>query len=124
MAISLNEGSFGLLMDPLNGAADIEARTLRLVSNYGFLEEPALTDPRYALCCAPRLGTRSPNPATLRKRQGRERIEYLSARDRSQELEQIGHEDDGLKVLQAIEAEGWMKVLFPAWTLPRRTKRS
>ena len=42
MAISLNEGSYGLLMDPLNGAADIEARTLRLVSNYGFLEEPGL----------------------------------------------------------------------------------
>ena len=33
MAISLNEGSFGLLMDPMNGAADIESRTLRLVSN-------------------------------------------------------------------------------------------
>src|SRR5579859_3084620 len=42
MAISLNEGSFGLLMDPLNGAADIETRTLRLVSNYGFLEDPSL----------------------------------------------------------------------------------
>src|SRR5580698_10017953 len=42
MAISLNEGSYGLLMDPLNGAADIESRTLRLVSNYGFLEEPAI----------------------------------------------------------------------------------
>ncbi len=40
MAISLNEGSYGLLMDPLNGVADIEARALRLVSNYGFLEEP------------------------------------------------------------------------------------
>ena len=42
MAISLNEGSFGLLMDPMNGAADIESRTLRLVSNYGFIEEPSL----------------------------------------------------------------------------------
>src|ERR1700752_1725808 len=42
MHISLNEGAYGLLMDPLNGAADIEARTLRLVSNYGFLEEPSL----------------------------------------------------------------------------------
>src|ERR1700758_5559855 len=42
MAISLNEGSFGLLMDPLNGAADIEGRILRLVSNYGFLDDPSL----------------------------------------------------------------------------------
>jgi tRNA nucleotidyltransferase (CCA-adding enzyme) len=42
MAISLNEGSFGLLMDPLNGVADIETRTIRLVSNYGFIEEPSL----------------------------------------------------------------------------------
>src|SRR5277367_2028458 len=32
MAISLNEGSYGLLLDPLNGIADLEARTLRLVS--------------------------------------------------------------------------------------------
>jgi tRNA nucleotidyltransferase (CCA-adding enzyme) len=37
---SLNEGSYGLLMDPLNGVADIENRELRLVSNYGFIEDP------------------------------------------------------------------------------------
>ena len=43
-------------------------------------------------------------------------IEHLSAHARSEELEQIGHEEDGLKVLRALEAEGWMKVLFPAWT--------
>src|ERR1700758_990226 len=52
MAISLNEGSFGLLMDPTNGVADIEMGTLRLRSNYGFLEDPI------RLLRAVRLGTR------------------------------------------------------------------
>src|SRR5246127_1031153 len=116
MAISLNEGSFGLLMDPLNGAADIEARTLRLVSNYGFLEEPSLLirAARYRA----RLGWDLDPRTQARYDNAREEgvIEYLSNHARSQELEQIGHEDDGLKVLRALDAEGWMKVLFPAWT--------
>jgi len=116
MAISLNEGSFGLLMDPLNGAADIEARTLRLVSNYGFLEEPSLLirATRYMARLGweldPKTRTRYENA------KGEGVIEYLSAEARSQELEQIGHEEEGLKVLRALEDEGWMKVLFPAWT--------
>ncbi|MGD0480803.1 MAG: CCA tRNA nucleotidyltransferase [Terracidiphilus sp.] len=116
MAISLNEGSFGLLMDPLNGAADIEARALRLVSNYGFLEEPSLMirairyRARLGWDMDPRTQTRYENA----KNEGV--IEHLSSHARSEELEQIGHEEDGLKVLHALEAEGWMKVLFPAWT--------
>lgn len=116
MAISLNEGSFGLLMDPLNGVADIEARVLRLVSNYGFLEHPALLirATRYKI----RLGWDLDERTQTRYQNAREEgvIEHLSGFERSRELEQIGHEDDGLKVLQALEAEGWMKVLFPAWT--------
>ncbi len=115
MAISLNEGSFGLLMDPLNGAADIEARTLRLVSNYGFLEEPALLirATRYRA----RLGWDLDPRTQTRYENAREEgvIEHLSPHARSQELEQIGHEDEGLKVLQALETDGWMKVLFPSW---------
>ncbi len=116
MAISLNEGSYGLLMDPLNGAADIEARTLRLVSNYGFLEEPALLirASRYRARLAWDLDQRT----QTRYDNAREEsvIASLSAHARSYELEQIGHEDDGLKVLKALDADGWMKVLFPAWT--------
>jgi tRNA nucleotidyltransferase/poly(A) polymerase len=116
MAISLNEGSFGLLMDPMNGAADIEARTLRLVSNYGFLEEPALLirATRYLARLGweldPKTKTRYDNA------RGEGLIEYLSMSARSEELEQIGHEEEGLKILRALEAEGWMSVLFPAWT--------
>jgi hypothetical protein len=32
------------------------------------------------------------------------------------ELEEIFHEEDPLRVLKRLEAEGWAKVLFPAWT--------
>ena len=47
-------------------------------------------------------------------------IEHISGTSRyRQELEQIGHEEEGLRVLQALEAAGWMKVLFPAWTAAR-----
>jgi len=116
MAISLNEGSFGLLMDPLNGAADIEARSLRLVSNYGFLEEPSLMirATRYGARLGWELDPRTKTRYENAKDEGV--IESLSAEARSRELEQIGHEDEGLRVLRALEDEGWMKVLFPAWT--------
>jgi tRNA nucleotidyltransferase (CCA-adding enzyme) len=116
MALSLNEGSYGLLMDPLNGAADIELRALRLVSNYGFIEDPSLLirAVRYRARLSWEMDLRTQARYDNSKAEGV--IEHLSAHDRKFELEQIGHEEDGLKVLRALEAEGWMKVLFPAWT--------
>lgn len=119
MAISLNEGSFGLLMDPLNGAADIETRTLRLVSNYGFIEDPSLMirAVRYHV----RLGWEMDMRTRSRYDNARDEgmIEFLSPHARAKEVEQIGHEADALNVLRALEAEGWMKYLFPAWTSNR-----
>jgi tRNA nucleotidyltransferase (CCA-adding enzyme) len=119
MAISLNEGSFGLFMDPLNGAADIEARTLRLVSNYGFIEDPSLMirATRYRARLGWELDLKTRTRYDNAKADGV--IEFLSQHAISQELEQIGHEEDGLAVLRALEAEGWMKFLFPAWTSAR-----
>jgi tRNA nucleotidyltransferase (CCA-adding enzyme) len=116
MAISLNEGSYGLLMDPSNGVADIEARLLRLVSNYGFLDNPALMirairlKARLAFELEERTQTRYENA------KNDEMIEHFSEHERSRELEQIGHEEDPLKVLHALEAKGWTQHLFPAWT--------
>jgi tRNA nucleotidyltransferase (CCA-adding enzyme) len=119
MAISMNEGSFGLLMDPLNGAADIESRTLRLVSNYGFLEDPSLLirAVRYRARLGWELDPRTQARYESAKAEGV--IEHLSPTARSRELEQIGHEEEGLKVLRALEDEGWMKVLYPSWTSSR-----
>ncbi|MFC5864559.1 CCA tRNA nucleotidyltransferase [Acidicapsa dinghuensis] len=116
MAISLNEGSYGLLMDPANGVADIEARLLRLVTNYGFLNNPALMIRATRLKV--RLGFELEERTQLRYENAKneEVIEYLSDLERGHELVQIGYEEDPLKVMQALEAEGWMQKLFALWT--------
>jgi tRNA nucleotidyltransferase (CCA-adding enzyme) len=116
MALSLNEHSYGLLMDPLNGVADIEARLLRLVSSYGFLEAPARL--LRATRLAARLGWDLDDRTKTRFQNAKEEgvIQSLSPFARGYELEEIAHEEDGLRILTAMEAEGWMQFLFPAWT--------
>ena len=116
MALSLNEHSYGLLMDPLNGVADIEARQLRLVSNYGFIEEPSRL--LRATRLVARLGWELDERTKTRFQNAKEEkaIEALSAYHRGYELEEIGHEEDGLRVLAALEAEGWMHTLFAPWS--------
>ncbi len=116
MAISLNEGSFGLLMDPLNGVADIENRELRLVSNYGFIEEPSRMI-RAARLQA-RLGWQLEERTAQRYETGKAEgyISALGAGQRAYELEELFHEEDPLRVIRRLEAEGWMAVLSPSLT--------
>ena len=114
MALSLNDGSYGLLMDPLNGVADIENRELRLVSNYGFIEDPVRMI-RAARFMA-RLGWQMDEKTQERYETGKKEG-YISAWmsfQRGYETEEIFHEEDPLRVLRRLEAEGWMKHLFPA----------
>jgi tRNA nucleotidyltransferase (CCA-adding enzyme) len=114
MALSLNDGSYGLLMDPLNGVADIENRELRLVSNYGFIEDPVRMI-RAARLMA-RLGWQMDEKTQQRYETGKQEG-YIAAMDqfhRGYETEEIFHEEDPLRVLRRLEAEGWMKHLFPA----------
>ena len=114
MALSLNQGSYGLLMDPLNGVADIENRELRLVNNYGFIEDPVRMI-RAARFMA-RLGWQMDERTQARYETGKQE-NYIEAMDefhRGYETEEIFHEEDPLRVLRRLEAEGWMKHLFPA----------
>src|SRR6202789_945797 len=116
MALSLNEHSYGLLMDPLNGVADIEARLLRLVSPYGFIEAPARL--LRATRLVARLGWDLEERTKARFQNAKDEgiIASVSPFDQGYELEEIAHEEDGLRILAAMEAEGWMHSLFPAWT--------
>ena len=116
MAVSLNEGSYGLLMDPLNGVADIENRELRLVSNYGFIEDPSRMIRAARL--AARLGWVLEERTQQRYETGKAEnyIDALGSWERSYELEEVFHEEDPLRIARRLEAEGWLKLLFPQWS--------
>src|SRR6266480_4702463 len=116
MALSLNEGSRGLLMDPFNGAADIEAKLLRVLHNYAFLEDPS------RMIRATRFASRFHWPLEERTQQrydaGKENgyIEYIRNSAIGHEIEQLVYEDDPLNILKVYEKEGWLKVLNEHWT--------
>ncbi len=120
MALSLNQGSdaqgssYGLLLDPLNGVADIENRELRLVSNYGFIEDPVRMI--RAVRFMARLGWQMDEKTQGRYETGKQEgyISAMGAFEHGYETEEIFHEEDPLRVLKRLEAEGWVKYLFPA----------
>jgi tRNA nucleotidyltransferase (CCA-adding enzyme) len=119
MGLSLNPGSRGLLLDPFNGVADIEAKVLRVLHNYAFLEEPV------RLIRATRLSARFHWPleerTQVRYASAKENnyIEYIGKRAIGYELEQVAHEDDPLTVMRALDKEDWLKVLHPHWSMAK-----
>src|ERR1700726_4229018 len=116
MALSLNPGSRGLLMDPFNGAADIEAKLLRVLHNYAFVEDPS------RLIRASRFAARFHWPleertqARFESAKENNYIEYITNKATGYEIEQLAYEDDPLNVVRVLEKEGWLKVLSPHWT--------
>jgi tRNA nucleotidyltransferase/poly(A) polymerase len=116
MAISLNEGSYGLLMDPLNGIGDLENRELRLVSPYGFIEDPVrmIRAVRFSARLGWQMEDRTQQRYDIGKTEGY--ISAMSNTARGYELEEIFHEEDPLRVLRRLEHEGWAKLLTTAWT--------
>jgi tRNA nucleotidyltransferase (CCA-adding enzyme) len=116
MALSLNEGSRGLLLDPFNGVADIEAKLLRILHNYSFVEDPS------RLIRATRFAARFHWPMEERTQQRYDAakenkyIEHISRSAVGHEIAQLAHEDDPLNVVRALEKEDWLKVLHPHWS--------
>jgi tRNA nucleotidyltransferase (CCA-adding enzyme) len=116
MALSLNPGSRGLLLDPFNGAADIEAKLFRVLHNYAFVEDPS------RLIRASRFSARFHWPLEERTQarydsaKENNYIEYITNRAIGYEIEQLAYEDDPLNVVRVLEKEGWLKVLSSHWT--------
>jgi tRNA nucleotidyltransferase (CCA-adding enzyme) len=116
MALSLNEGSRGLLLDPFNGVADIEAKLIRILHNYSFLEDPS------RLIRATRFAARFHWPLEERTqarydaaKEGKY-IDHILRGSIGHEIAQLAHEDDPLNVVKMLEKEDWLKVLHPHWS--------
>jgi tRNA nucleotidyltransferase/poly(A) polymerase len=116
MALSLNEGSRGLLLDPFNGVADIEAKLIRILHNYSFLEDPS------RLIRATRFSARFHWPLEERTqarydaaKEGKY-IDHILRSSIGHEIAALAHEDDPLNVVKLLEKEGWLQVLHERWT--------
>lgn len=116
MALSLNDGSRGLLLDPFNGVADIEAKLIRILHNYSFLEDPS------RLIRATRFSARFHWPLEERTqarydaaKEGKY-IDHILRSSIGHEIAALAHEDDPLNVVKMLEKEGWLQVLHERWT--------
>jgi len=116
MALSLNPGSRGLLLDPFNGVADIEAKLIRILHNYAFYEEPSrlIRTTRFANRFHFTLEERT--QARFDAAREGNYIDNISDRAIGYEIEQIAYEDDPLHLLRLYEKEGWLKLLSPHWS--------
>ncbi len=119
MALSLNEGSRGLLLDPFNGVADIETKVIRILHNYSFLEDPS------RLIRATRFAARFHWPLEERTqarydaaKEGKY-IDHILRSSIGHEIAALAHEDDPLQVVKMLEKEGWLEILHEHWTVAK-----
>jgi len=115
MALSLNEGSRGLLLDPFNGVADIEAKLIRILHNYSFLEDPSrmIRATRFAARFHWQIEERTQARYDAAK-EGKY-IDHILRSSIGHEIAALAHEDDPLQVAKNLEKEGWLDVLHPHW---------
>jgi tRNA nucleotidyltransferase/poly(A) polymerase len=117
MALSLNPGSRGLLTDPFNGMADIEAKVLRVLHNYAFYEDPSRLIRATRLAARFHWALEERTQARYDAAKENNYIENISDRTVGHEIEQLAHEDTPVEILKALEKEGWLHVLVPHLSL-------
>jgi tRNA nucleotidyltransferase (CCA-adding enzyme) len=119
IALSLNKASRGLLLDPMNGLADIERKELRAISTYGFYDDPSrlLRLIRFKV----RLGFAVEERTLMQVANSREaEVEKLiPARCFGEELRHISAEDNPAEILKELEAAGLLALFSPALTGPK-----
>jgi tRNA nucleotidyltransferase/poly(A) polymerase len=119
IALSLNRASRGLLLDPMNGLADIGRRELRAISPYGFYDDPSrlLRLIRFRV----RLGFAIEDRTAMQVANAREaEVEKnIPAKALGEELKHIALEDNPSEILAALEEAGLLTLFSPSLAGPK-----
>lgn len=119
IAISLNPGSRGLLLDPTNGLSDLEQNhEVRALSIHSFTNQPIrlLRAQRYAVRMGFKLEQRTQDWFSLALERGLH--ESLGGEPVGDELRQLTREEKAAAILKSWETNGLLGALHP--NLPRR----
>ena len=119
IALSLTKSSRGLLLDPLNGLADIERRELRSANPYGFYDDPSRLLRLIRLRV--RLGFTVEERTQVQADHARESAVWQSIPPATlgEELRQIASEDTPSEILKLLEESGLLAVFSPALAGPK-----
>jgi tRNA nucleotidyltransferase/poly(A) polymerase len=119
IALSLNKASRGLLLDPMNGLADIERHELRSVSTYGFYDDPSrlLRLVRFRV----RMGFLVEERTAMQVANARESNvqDQIPKRVLGEELKRISAEDSPAEILKMLEDDGLLTLFSPALAGPK-----
>jgi tRNA nucleotidyltransferase/poly(A) polymerase len=119
IALSLNKASRGLLLDPMNGLADIEHKELRAISPYGFYDDPSrlLRLIRFSV----RFGFTVEERTRMQVANAREaEVEkQIPAHALGEELKHMAGEDSPSEIVKALEEAGLMTLFSPALVGPK-----
>jgi tRNA nucleotidyltransferase (CCA-adding enzyme) len=114
IALSLNRASRGLLLDPMNGLADIERKELRTVSTYGFYDDPSrlLRLVRYRVRMGYTIEERTQMQIANAKEAEVEK--HIPAAALGDELRHISAEDSPTEIFKGLEEAGLLALFSPA----------
>jgi tRNA nucleotidyltransferase (CCA-adding enzyme) len=119
IALSLTRASRGLLLDPMNGLADIGRQELRAISTYGFYDDPCrlLRLVRFRVRLAFAIEERTQMQVANAREAEVEKL--IPGKALGEELRRIAQEDNPAETLKALDEAGLLTLFSPALAGPK-----
>jgi tRNA nucleotidyltransferase (CCA-adding enzyme) len=119
IGLSLNPASRGLVLDPNNGAGDIERHEIRAISNYVFVDDPVRMLRLVRFRARLHFGIDAKTESQFESAKQRDLLQYALPRQLLHELREITHEMSTSETIKTLDKEGMMAAFHPKLTGPR-----